>query len=167
MVGFFLKKQPKKHQTIKIILQADKPDSVHLLESNGPIIYLAPSSPTGSICLPFSTSLETNQANWLVYRSKPIEIYVTFQPTRFIYLISYLIKMCALTAQFHPYPAIRQGGIFSVTLSVFLPEFNISKEAHPLDGVAPYVVQTFLISPKANRDRVACNIKCKTTAFWF
>ena len=87
-------------------------------------------------------------------KSSPIEIYVTFQPARFILLNSYLPKMCALTAHFHPYPALLRDGIVSVTLSVF----HTAVEPHPLDGAVPYVVRTFLISPKANRDRSVYNL---------
>src|SRR3954447_15088615 len=44
-----------------------------------------------------------------------------------------LLPRCALTAPFHPYPTLRQGGIFSVALSV-----EPLRSSRPLAGTLPY-----------------------------
>ena len=55
----------------------------------------------------------------------------------------------ALTPPFHPYPGLRRGGLFSVTLSV-IRDFHRGRP-HFLCGMLPCGVRTFLY-PGMNRD---------------
>ena len=73
----------------------------------------------------------------------PIEVYLTFQPTRFIHARYCYRAACALTTRFHLFRP-KGGSFFSVTLSVHCSEPKLKAAAHPLDGVALYVVRTFL-----------------------
>ena len=72
----------------------------------------------------------------------PIEVYLTFQPTRFIHTRYCYRAACALTTRFHLFRL--RGSFFSVTLSVHCFELALKAAAHPLDGVVLYVVRTFL-----------------------
>jgi len=78
-----------------------KPDSV-FLQAGISIIYLALTSLSRSICLPLPTLEYKNWASNSA--SEEIEMYMAFQPTRFIHQYGYPNWSCALTARFHLYP---------------------------------------------------------------
>src|SRR5690606_1130941 len=64
------------------------------------IIYLAPTSLSGSSCLPLSAlAIPASNQEGL----RPTEIYLAFQLARFTPTIHCFMTACALTARFHPY----------------------------------------------------------------
>src|SRR5687768_5871499 len=66
----------------------------------------------------FSHSREQQDTPSRKNRSGRIEVYMAFQPARFIPETGPPASACALTTRFHPYHAVQRDGIVSVTLSV-------------------------------------------------
>ena len=110
-----------------------------------PIIYLVLSL-RRRIHLPTLLNFFAKTRRAALPGQSPIEVYLTFQPTRFIHTRYCYRAACALTTRFHLFrPDFhRSGSFFSVTLSVHCSEPKPKAAAHPLDGVALYVVRTFL-----------------------
>ncbi len=71
--------------------------------------------------------------------TRPIRIYMAFQPARFARADRCRSVPCALTARFHPYRS-KLRRLFSVALAVE----PASRFPHPLGGAALYVARTFL-----------------------
>ena len=76
---------------------------------NSPVIYLVLAS-LRRIYLP-TLQYTSEQLADSPQKGEVLLVYVAFQPARFILPISYLIRMCALTAQFHPYPNDTVGAV--------------------------------------------------------
>jgi len=67
-------------------------------------------------------------------------VYMAFQHTRFTLPACCHTATWALTPHFHPYPGRSQGGYF---LWHYLSR-SLAPRSHPLGGVLPYAVRTFL-----------------------
>lgn len=125
----------------KKLPQTDKPDSVLLPESNS-LYHLSSPVLASGIHLPTLPNFFAKTKRAALLGLRPIEVYLTFQPTRFIHTGYCYLAACALTTRFHLFRL--RGSFFSVTLSVHCFELALKAAAHPLDGVVLYVVRTFL-----------------------
>ena len=103
--------------------------------SSGPRIAAWLKRPTRRFCAP------SQRAGTEV----PLPPYLVLLRVGFALPASLLKRRCALTAPFHPYPALRSpaclGGMFSVALSVSIP---FRDAARTLSGTLLYGVRTFL-----------------------
>ncbi len=103
------------------------------------IIYLS--------CLPLCICPKTTKPSQFCPESG-IQMYMAFQPARFVLIVHYCTITWALTPHFHPYHAPKLVAVIFCDTMLY----RATARSHPLGGAALYVVRTFLFRlPESDR----------------